>query len=164
MNTLDDVLVLRDKIGDRIREARVRLGLKQSELAKIGGVARATQVAYEAGYTEPTTSYFRKIQLTSIDIPFVLFGMDAGQIHRNVLEVGGIDWSLLQSCHEHVEFFCLRFAPNCPQGYRWKMVAQVYQAFCTNKHNSSTEKNSSNTDNPLTLIQALWNSYEPASI
>ncbi len=62
----------------RLIKERRRVGLKQSDLAALGGVSRATQHGYEAGKTSPTLSYLAKIQDT-IDVRHVLFD-DAGRI------------------------------------------------------------------------------------
>lgn len=152
-----DLLVVKDGIGDRIRQARTRAGLKQSDLAQIGGIARATQVAYEAGTTEPTTTYLRKIQTSPVDVPYLLFGTQTQEFLDGVSQGSGIDWTLLQRCHEDVEFFCARFATDCPQNYRWQMVQQVYQSICAGKNQSASGQPASNA---LAVVQGIWNSYD----
>lgn len=62
----------------RLINERQRVGLKQSDLAALGGVSRATQLGYESGRTTPTLSYLAKIQDT-IDVRHVLFD-DEGRI------------------------------------------------------------------------------------
>lgn len=138
--------------------------MKQNELAEIGGIGRTTQIGYETGVTEPTTAYLRKIQPASIDIPFVLFGSTLQELQDRAMQGGGIDWPLMQSCHEDVEFFCMRFAPNCPQSYRWKMVAEVYEVICSNKRRPSTAADASRSQKPLEVIQGLWKSYDTNAV
>jgi len=152
-----DLLVLKDGIGDRMRQARTRAGLKQSDLSEIGGIARATQVAYEAGATEPTTAYLRKIQQSAVDVPYLLFGTQTQEFLNGVSQGAGVDWTLLQRCHEDVEFFCARFATDCPQNYRWQMVQQVYQSICANKNQSDSEQPA---ENALAVVQGIWNRYD----
>lgn len=153
-----DFLVLKDSIGDRIRQARTRAGLKQSDLAKIGGIARTTQVAYEAGATEPTTAYLRKLQESPVDVPYLLFGTQTQEMLDGISQGSSIDWALLQRCHEDVEFFCARFATDCPQTYRWKMVQQVYQSICANHHHEPLPGQPPH--NALAVVQEVWDSYE----
>lgn len=158
MNSIfPDILRIKANVGELLREARLQVGLKQSDLASAGGVARATQVGYEAGDSEPTTSYLRNVQQTSIDVPYVLFGKSTEEIWNATSGAEGIDWALMQSCHEDVEFFCMRFAPNCPQSYRWKMVAQIYRAISESNRRATPGQV---LKNPLEQIQALWNGYE----
>lgn len=61
-------------LGERLKEARNRLGLKQNELAEFGRVSRTAQVRYEAGTTSPSVDYLQGIQNAGIDLSFVLFG------------------------------------------------------------------------------------------
>lgn len=105
----------------------MRLGLKQRDLAGVAGIARATQVSYETGATEPTTLYLRGIEPSGIDIPFILFGHDKAEFEEISMPGQDVDWTALQQAHETVEFFCLRVAPLCPMRYRWQMVAQLYR-------------------------------------
>lgn len=159
-NIFHDLLVLKDGIGDRIRQARTRAGLKQSELAEIGGVARATQVAYEAGSTEPTTTYLRNIQQSSIDLPYVLFGTETQDVLSSITQGSSVDWPLLRRCHDDVEFFCSRFAQDCPHEYRWQMVQQLYQSICAIKNKSVPGQQPKKPLSALTVIQGIWNSYD----
>lgn len=123
---IQDFLSVKTGIGERIRAARTALGLKQAELAEIGSIARATQISYETGVTEPTTAYLRAIQASGMDIPFVLFGHTSTELDSHVKDDVHIDWDRLQRAHEDVEFFCQRVAPACPSRYRWLMVADLY--------------------------------------
>jgi len=152
-----DLLVLKDGIGDRLRQARTRAGLKQSDLAQCGEIARTTQVAYEAGTTEPTTAYLRKIQQSSVDVPYLLFGTQTQEFLNGISQGSGIDWALLQRCHEDVEFFCARFATDCPQNYRWQMVQQVYQTICASNNQPVPGQQPPNS---LAVVQGVWDGYE----
>lgn len=161
-NPIDDFFVLQAQIGDRLREARNRLALKQSDLADIGGISRATQVSYEAGTTEPTTAYLRQVQMSDIDIPYVLFGHSKNEA-KEALNLGSsIDWSLLQQAYEHVDYFLMRRAPTCPGSYRWKMVSDVYAAI---RQSQLDRQHDGRMDEfgPLSLIESIWALHEKRS-
>ena len=85
-----------------------------------------TQSSYETGLTEPTTAYLRSIQQSGIDLNEVLYGVSSIEIDTQLSERPPIDWEKLQRCYEDVDFFCQRFAPECPSTYRWKLVARLY--------------------------------------
>ncbi len=121
-----DLLVLQDGISDRLRQARKAAGLLQADLAEQGKVSRATQCSYEAGTTEPTTTYLRNIQNCGIDLPFVLFDRASSELDVAEIQPGHLDWARLRTAFEIVEFFCLRSLPNCPSLYRWLMVEKLY--------------------------------------
>jgi transcriptional regulator with XRE-family HTH domain len=126
--TITSLLTLREQLGSRLKYARQTLGWTQAQLAKLGGVSKVTQSSYETGLTEPTTAYLRSIQQSGIDLSEVLYGISTQElVARGGVQVS-IDWSRLQRCFEDVEFFCQRYAPECPSTYRWKMVAKIYDA------------------------------------
>lgn len=117
-------LQIKDQLFERLRYARLRLGLKQSELAEAGGISRATQLSYESGGTAPNTDYLRLVQSSGLDIPFVLFGDTASP--QDAVTNSEIDWQLLQESVDAVDLFCIKAAPNCPSSYKWQMIQQVY--------------------------------------
>ncbi|WJV21670.1 helix-turn-helix transcriptional regulator [Pseudomonas chlororaphis] len=61
-------------VGDRLREERVRLNLKQEDLAQAGGVNRNTQGSYERGARNPDSAYLVAISGLGVDVMFVLTG------------------------------------------------------------------------------------------
>lgn len=65
---------------------RVRLGLNQTDLAAIGGVSKATQVAYESNSTRPDAAYLSAIVGAGVDVLWLLTG-------RRV--TGIVQWDLL---------------------------------------------------------------------
>lgn len=109
-------------VSTRLKEARRKLGLSQTDMADLGQVSRSTQLSYETGQTAPTTDYLQVIQGGGADIPLVLYGQAAADHVRQ----SKINWASIQQAHEDVEFFCMKFAPNCPSSYRWEMVARIY--------------------------------------
>lgn len=135
-----------------MKASRAQLGLKQSDLAEIGGIARATQISYESGVTEPTTAYLRAIQGSGIDLPLILYGRSKDELDSLSIE---IDWPRLQQAHEDVEFFCQRFAPQCPASYRWQMVRQLYQA----PVKVGERSDGSNQSSPMTTLSEIWARY-----
>ena len=63
-------------IGARLREERKRLGLTQEQMARIGGVQRRAQCAYEAGERSPDALYLSQATISGpIDVLYVLAGM-----------------------------------------------------------------------------------------
>lgn len=65
-------------IGERLREERKRLGFTLDEFAKLGGVGRTTQIAYEKGTTQPGGDYLGAIAAVGADAQFIVSG------HRSV--------------------------------------------------------------------------------
>lgn len=61
-------------LGKQLRLERVRLGLNQSQLAEVGGVSKATQVAYEADSTTPDADYLARIGEAGVDVYWLLTG------------------------------------------------------------------------------------------
>ncbi|PAL25516.1 helix-turn-helix domain-containing protein [Sphingopyxis sp. GW247-27LB] len=61
-------------IGERLREERVRLGLKQEELADRTGISKNSLGAYERGATAMNVVMLLVFQDVKIDIGYVLTG------------------------------------------------------------------------------------------
>lgn len=61
-------------IGSRLRAERKRLGMSQTDFAKIGGVGKNTQVIYEKDAGNPDTGYLSAIAAVGVDVVFVLTG------------------------------------------------------------------------------------------
>ncbi|WP_160054843.1 MULTISPECIES: helix-turn-helix domain-containing protein [unclassified Pseudomonas] len=70
--------------GECLREERVRLGLKQEEMAQIGGVTRNTQGSYERDERRPDTGYLKALHAVGLDILYVVTGV------RTPSPVGGL--------------------------------------------------------------------------
>lgn len=142
-------LQIKDALFERLRQARLRLGLKQSDLAEIGEISRATQLSYETNGTAPNTDYLRLVQKAGLDIPFVLFG---DPTKREDSEEAQIDWKLIQESVEAVEFFCIKAAPNCPDSYRWQLVQKVYASLNASRRNTADDQSISN----LEVVRHVW--------
>jgi transcriptional regulator with XRE-family HTH domain len=63
--------------GERLREERIRLALKQEEAAQIGGVTRNTQGSYERDERRPDTGYLEALYGAGLDVLFVVTGVRA---------------------------------------------------------------------------------------
>lgn len=61
-------------IGERLREERERVGISQTELGKIGGVVKKTQIDYEKGASAPNASYLAAVDGAGIDVLYVVTG------------------------------------------------------------------------------------------
>ena len=71
---MSEKLLMRSRVGERLRLERERLGLSQLEFGGVGGVSRRTQVAYEAGEQTPNTDYLAAIRVAGANLGFVLMG------------------------------------------------------------------------------------------
>lgn len=150
-------LPILQNLNIRLKEARLRLGLKQAELAEAGGVARTAQVRYESGETAPSTDYIRGIQSTGIDVPYVLFGRTSNDLVRSITVLStqsSLDWEMIKQAYEDVDYFCTRHAPDCPPSYRWDMVAEIYAIHQSKKDgaipNGSRDRQS--------VVKKIWES------
>ena len=144
-------LLLKDRLFDRLKEARQRLGLKQVDLAAIGNVSRATQVSYETDVTTPNTNYLRLVQGAGLDIPFVLFGINDDTLAKSASAMA-VNWKLLQSAYDEVEFFCIKAAPNCPSSYRWQLIQRVYTELNAMQDQNEEAQNRS----PQEIVRTVW--------
>lgn len=140
-------------LGERLRDARKRLGLTQTELASAGGIGRTAQVSYEANLTSPTIDYVQKIQETGIDLPFVLFGSASAELVAST-QIAGVDWAMIKQAYEDVDYFCSRHAPDCPSSYRWDMVSEIY-AIHKSKMQSAPPTDSRERQN---VVKKIWES------
>ena len=68
------VLITADQIGKRLREERKRLGLNQTDFAKLGHVHMQSQTRYEAGKGWPATDYLALLDARGVDVGYVLTG------------------------------------------------------------------------------------------
>lgn len=145
------------QLNTRLKEARLKLGLKQADLAEAGGVTRTAQVRYESGETAPSTDYIRGIQSTGIDVPFVLFGRTSSDIVESIAKLtiqSSIDWEMVKQAYEDVDYFCSRHAPDCPPSYRWDMVAEIYEIH-QSKANGVTPNGSRDRQS---VVKKIWES------
>lgn len=63
-----------NRLGERLRQERRRLGLTQEELANSAGIHRRTQTNYELGKTEPDMAYFQALRRVGLDATYVQTG------------------------------------------------------------------------------------------
>ena len=62
-------------IGERLREERKRLGLSQTDFARLAGVHLNTQSRYEKGEREPDSSYLETLGKKGVDVGYVMAGV-----------------------------------------------------------------------------------------
>jgi transcriptional regulator with XRE-family HTH domain len=62
------------KIGDRLKEERVRLGFNQADFAAVGGVAKTSQFNYEKGDRSPDAEYLARVLGAGADILYIVSG------------------------------------------------------------------------------------------
>ncbi len=135
------------------------MGATQNDLAHAGAVSRPTQAHYEAERTAPDTDYLAKVQKIGIDVPFLLFSKSENEIATES-QSNQVNWALMQRAWDDVEFFCLRVAPSCPVSYRWRMVAQLYEALIRRGTDALQSTGIPIKIESEPLIDAIWNSYE----
>ncbi len=148
---IQTTFLIKDRLFERLKEARQRLGLKQVDLAAIGQVSRATQVSYESDVTTPNTNYLRLVQGVGLDIPFVLFGVNEDTFAKSA-SATVVNWKLLQAAFDEVEFFCIKAAPNCPSSYRWQLIQRVYAELITMQDQNDEAQNRSAQD----IVRTVW--------
>lgn len=62
------------KIGERLKEERVRLGFNQAEFAAFAGVAKTSQFNYEKGERSPDAGYLAAVAEQGVDVFYVVTG------------------------------------------------------------------------------------------
>ena len=61
--------------GSRLKKERVRLGLTQSEMARLaGGISTGSQIGYEGGSVAPSANYLAHLCQLKVDINYLLVG------------------------------------------------------------------------------------------
>lgn len=67
-------MLIADRVGDRLREERERLGLNQTEFGGLLGVSRGTQKNYELGANSLDLRYVAALEEKGVDAGYVLTG------------------------------------------------------------------------------------------
>lgn len=67
-------MLIADRVGERLREERERLGLNQTEFGELLGVSRGTQKNYELGANSLDLRYVSALEEHGVDAGFVLTG------------------------------------------------------------------------------------------
>jgi transcriptional regulator with XRE-family HTH domain len=62
-------------VGERLKEERLRLGMKQLEFAAAGGVGKNAQINYESGERQPDSHYLQAIAAVGVDCQYILTGV-----------------------------------------------------------------------------------------
>ncbi|MDE5681106.1 MAG: helix-turn-helix domain-containing protein [Mailhella sp.] len=60
--------------GERLKEERKRLKIKQKDLAATFGVVHQTILSYEKGKTNPEIDFFEKISKLGFDVQYIITG------------------------------------------------------------------------------------------
>jgi len=63
-----------NKLGQRLREERERLGLSQTALGAIGGVQQNAQFLYEKDQRSPNAEYLRALATIGADTHYIITG------------------------------------------------------------------------------------------
>lgn len=70
-------MLIREGVGERLREERDRLGKSQTDFGEMVGVSRGTQKAYELGSSSPDIRYLSALQGSGVDVLYVITGTRA---------------------------------------------------------------------------------------
>lgn len=70
-------MLIADRVGERLREERERLGLNQTEFGVLLGVSRGTQKNYELGASSLDLRYVTALEEKGVDAAYVLTGRHA---------------------------------------------------------------------------------------
>ena len=67
-------MLIADRIGERLREERERLGLNQTDFGKLLGVSRGSQKNYELGASSLDLKYVAALEDNGVDAAYVMTG------------------------------------------------------------------------------------------
>jgi transcriptional regulator with XRE-family HTH domain len=109
--------------GYFLKTERIRLKLNQSEFAALGGVSKATQVAYEADATEPQLAYLWRLAEAGVDFAWVLIGRRGAK---------GPQWDLLFEIRDLVEVWAQERSTPPPQEQKDRLLRSLYNQFSAN--------------------------------
>jgi len=109
--------------GDCLRTERVRLKLNQTEFGALGGVSKATQVAYEANASEPQTTYLWKLAEAGVDTSWIVTGKRAAKTTQ---------WDLLFEIRDLVEEWAREQSDPPLQEQKDRLLRSLYNQFCAN--------------------------------
>jgi transcriptional regulator with XRE-family HTH domain len=116
--------------GDCIRHERLRLKLNQSSFAELGGVSKATQVAYESNATEPNLTYLWRLGEAGVDATWVLTGRR---------DTKGIQWELLFEIRDLVEVWSQEQRDPPSREKKDRLLRSLYNQFCANGEINTAE-------------------------
>lgn len=102
-NPLKPTLTIPDGFGHRLRDERERLGLSQTALASVAGIKRLAQSQYEKESSSPSVRYLAAIALAGINLDYVLFGRNAGEVPLTSEEKYRIDAEAFQAVEAFVQ-------------------------------------------------------------
>jgi transcriptional regulator with XRE-family HTH domain len=103
---------------------RLRLGLSQTALADLGGVSKATQVAYEAGTTRPDSAYLAQVATAGVDVCWLLTGRKLSP---------SIHWELLFEIRDLIDEWATERGKPTLQAERDGLLRVLYAQFCSDR-------------------------------
>lgn len=111
--------------GKKLRSERLRLGLTQSALAEMGGVSKATQVAYEADATRPDIGYLSRIADAGVDVLWLA---------TDRWGTSCVDWDLVDEILELIEEWAGERNKPTTRSERKDLMAALYSQFNRQGH------------------------------
>lgn len=64
-------------LNDRLKEARIKLGLNQAEFGELVGAKKRTVVDWEKGVSSPTGIQLEKLTLQDVDVAYIVTGVES---------------------------------------------------------------------------------------
>lgn len=112
-------------LGRLLRLERLRLGLTQTQLAEVGGVSKATQVAYEADSTKPHAEYLSRVSEAGVDVTWLLTGQRARP---------SVQWDLLFEIRDLIEEWAAERGKPTTAAEKDGLLRNLYAQFCADRH------------------------------
>lgn len=112
-------------LGKLLRQERLRLGFTQTQLAEVGGVSKATQVAYEADSTKPHAEYLSHVAGVGVDVAWLLTGHRARQ---------GVQWDLLFEIRDLIDEWAAERGKPTTAAEKDGLLRNLYAQFCSDQH------------------------------
>lgn len=111
--------------GKLLRQERQRLGLTQTQLAAVGGVSKATQVAYEADSTKPHAEYLSRVAGAGVDVTWLLTGHRVRQ---------GVQWDLLFEIRDLIDEWAAERGKPTTAAEKDGLLRNLYAQFCSDRY------------------------------
>ncbi|AKJ27274.1 helix-turn-helix domain-containing protein [Caldimonas brevitalea] len=114
---------VRQQIGQRLLEERVRLGLTQQALADTIGAPRVSFVKYEAGQSSPAAETLVALEGAGVDVRYVLTGLRQAP--------SGVDRDRFRRAFHEVERQVKANREKLSTDERLSLAWRLYDAFST---------------------------------
>jgi len=122
-----------DNFGERLKQARTRLGMSQEEFGAVGGVKKVAQSNYETGKRFPDSQYLARLAEAGVDIQFVVSGFRLDIVSKPsdlpASESAPIDVAQLVRIAERLDATAKEAGKRLPLKTLVEIAADVYNYF-----------------------------------